>query len=398
MEALWVVVLATAALLVRVGQTLNAFGMARAKNAASAGFRSLADICVATLCFWTIGAAILFQQNNLVIGIQPGQVIGWRGLSSNWVGMLAVMLLATGIIGPVLAERSKLSVPLTMAALMAAFMVPLVAFWTRRGWLSELGFIDAGGAAAVHLTPALCAATAAILVGARDGKYNRDGSSNMIPGHSVPLMLMATLFMLVGWTPYMLLFANAVEGRDAIAANVFVAAAAGGFVSLVVAFIRFGKCDILLMCSGILGGLVSITAAAATVGTPAAFVIGAVAGVVIPWMTVKIDLGWKIDDPAGVIAIHGVGAIWALIASAIFAHLPAAERLRLLGIHALGIAVIAITTISLSASLLLILKSITGLRSKEADEYDGLDLAEHDINAHPDFQQTMIKSYHLREA
>jgi len=60
--------------------------------------------------------------------------------------------------------------------------------------------------------------------------------------------------------------------------------------------------------------------------------------------------------------------------------------------------VISITVIALTGSLMLVLRATTGLRSKEADEYDGLDLAEHDINAHPDFQQTMIKSYHLREA
>jgi Amt family ammonium transporter len=74
------------------------------------------------------------------------------------------------------------------------------------------------------------------------------------------------------------------------------------------------------------------------------------------------------------------------------------EHFKMLGIHLLGIVVIAITTIALCGAVLIGLRMTKGLRSKEADEFDGLDLAEHDINAHPDFQQTMIKSYHLREA
>lgn len=401
MDVLWIVMAATGALLVRVGQTLGGIGMARAKNAAAGGFRSLADLCVATLCFWAVGAAIHFQQSNGVFGLVPGYLIGWRGLSANWFMMLTTVLIATGIVAPAVAERSRFAVPLAVGALLAGLLVPMVSFWTRRGWLSELGFIDAAGAAAVHLTGALAAATAVVFVGPRDGKYNRDGSSNMIPGHSVPMMLVATLFMLVGWVPYVMMLAApamATEQRQNIAANVMVAAAAAGVASLVIGRLRFGKADVLLTCSGILGGLVAITAAAATVGTPGAFFIGLVAGVIVPWMTVKIDLNWKIDDPGGLIAIHGVGGLWALLAAAIFSHGEFATRLKLLGVQVLGTVVISITVIALTGSLMLILRSVTGLRSKEADEYDGLDLAEHDINAHPDFQQTMIKSYHLREA
>jgi Amt family ammonium transporter len=213
------------------------------------------------------------------------------------------------------------------------------------------------------------------------------------------LVLTSALLVLVGWVPYVL--SRSTLDRAALAtipANVIVAATAGGLVALIVARIRFGKADILLTCIGILGGLVAITAAAGSVATPGAFVIGAVAGAVIPWITVTIDLNLKIDDPGSVIAIHGVGGLLALICSALLPRNDLIERLRLLGIHTLGVVVMAITVVCVSGSVLILLRGTTGLRSKEADEYDGLDLAEHDINAHPDFQQTMIKSYHLREA
>lgn len=396
MESAWVVVLAAGALLVRAGQMLGAMGLARAKNVASAGFRSLADLCIATLAFWAIGSAILFQLNNQVIGIRADYLIGWNGLSREWFSMLAVVLIATGTIGPAISERSRLPVPLALGALLAGVLVPLVLFWTRFGWLDELEFIDHAGASAIHLVPALCAAITAVFVGARDGKYNRDGSSNMIPGHSVPMILMSVMLMLVGWVPYMYCVERAL-GPDA-GANALIAAAAAGAASLVIAWVRFGKADILLTCGGILGGLVAITSAADGVGPPGAFLIGAIAGIIIPWITVFIDMRLKIDDPGGVIAIHGAGAIWGLIAAGLLAPAPIAQRFKLIGIQLLGIFVITVTTIFLAAIVVFALKVFMPLRSKEADEYDGLDLAEHDINAHPDFQQTMIKSYHLREA
>jgi Amt family ammonium transporter len=399
MDELWVVVLAAAALLVRVGQAAGGMGMARAKNAASAGIRNLADFCVATLSFWAIGAAILFQQHNGVLGFHLGHFVGWEGLSPNWLKGLVMALIASAVIVPAVSERSKLIVSLAAGAVLAALLVPLTRHWTERGWLSTLGFIDVAGAASIHLTAALCAAVAAIFVGPRDGKYNRDGSSNMIPGHNVSLILISVLLTFIGWVPYVCLLAPA-QRSGVAAANVFIAAAAGGAASLLVGRIRFGKADVLLTCVGILGGLVGITAAADSVRTLGAFLIGVVAGVAIPWVTVMIDLRLKLDDPGGVVAIHGVGGVWALVAASIFTAAPitVGQRLQSAGIQLLGIVVIAITVIAVSGALMLLLRSTTGLRSRDADEYDGLDLAEHDINAHPDFQQTMIKSYHLREA
>ena len=111
-----------------------------------------------------------------------------------------------------------------------------------------------------------------------------------------------------------------------------------------------------------------------------------------------IDLVGRVDAPTGVIAVHGIGGAWGAIAGGFLIHNSLAGRFRLLGVQALAVLVVAALSLVLSFALLLALKSITSLRATEADEYDGLDLAEHDIGAYPDFQQTTIKSYHLREA
>jgi Amt family ammonium transporter len=148
----------------------------------------------------------------------------------------------------------------------------------------------------------------------------------------------------------------------------------------------------------LLGGLVAISAGAAQLGTPSAVAVGAVAGVLVPLAAVWIDLRFHIDDPCGAIAVHGVGGLWGTVAVGLFLHGTPMERARHLGIQAIGAGAIVLISAVPSVALFAILKATVGLRSKEADEYDGLDLAEHDIGAYPDFQQTMIKSYHLREA
>lgn len=397
MEIGWLIILAAGVLLVRVGQTLSAMGLSRAKNVGSSGFRSVADLCIAILSFWVLGAAILSQSNNALFGIRADALIGWSGISVKWISYLSLVLIATAILAPAVSERSRLRVPLVLGAILAGLLVPLTFFWTHRGWLlDQLGFIDDAGAAAIHLVPALAAWAAALFIGARDGKYNRDKSANMIPGHSIPLILSGTLLCFVGWLPYV--FSASSEPRIESAANVCIAAAAGGFVAMMSGYLRYRKADILLTVGGLMGGLVSITATADRIGTPAAFLTGAVAGLLVPWVTVFIDLTFHLDDPGAVVATHGAGAIWALMSAAIFVPGTMVEHFHRAGVQALGIVVIAITTLAVVLAALMALRIFGSLRAKEADEYDGLDLAEHDINAHPDFQQTTIKSYHLREA
>src|SRR5450432_922107 len=138
---------------------IGSIGIVRAKNAASAGFRGLVDFVITVLCFWAIGAAIFFQQKNGIFGSEPTFLIGWGGLPLNWFAMMALVLIATGIVAPVVSERSKFPVPLCVSGLLAAIVVPLIAHWSWPGWLGRLGFTDFAGAAAVHLAPAACAAT-----------------------------------------------------------------------------------------------------------------------------------------------------------------------------------------------------------------------------------------------
>jgi Amt family ammonium transporter len=401
-SSLWLVACGVGALLVRVGLALYASGMMRAKNSASVMVRHVMDLGLAVLSFWILGAAI--------VGAHPGQWIAWpliAGASESpspfLFFALCATLIATSIGIGAVGERSRVF-PLSMLAiLLAAIVVPTAWRWVwSDGWLGRLGYHDLAGASIIHWVGALGALVAAILVGPRTGKYNRDGSANAIPGHSVSLASTGILLLLVGWFPYLFGFLNADLISDSIgriAMNVLLAGASGAIVSLLISQWKYMKPDIHLIYSGLLGALVAITAAADLGSGWVAVVIGAVAGLIVPTAAIMLDLVWRIDDPTGGIAIHGIGAAWGIVAAGLLT--PSGsflDRARFLGVQLLGLIAIGVLTIALSLALLIILKRSVGLRSREADEFDGLDLAEHDIGAYPDFQQTMIKSYHLREA
>ena len=397
-----IVLFGAALLLVRAGQVLYAVGLSRSKNAASAALRGVADLCVAVLAFWAVGAAILFQDYNGFFGIKPGLLLGWSGMTGQHFFYAAVTLVASGVVGGTMGERSKFLPPLAASVLVASVLVPVTGHWARPGgWLARLGFFDVAGASFVHLAAGVCAAVGAVMVGARTGKYNRDRSANMIPGHNVPLAAAGALVVTAAWFPYLIgsAVAQGVVGNTlAGPMNALLAAAAGGAAALAFSHLRYGKPDVVLTLSGLLGGLVAISAAGGRVGSGAAVVIGAVAGVLVPLSAVSLDLLAHLDDPTAGVSIHAVGGLWGTLAVGIFSPGAVGERLKLFGVQVVGSIAVVFLAGGLSVALFALLRATVGLRVKEADEYDGLDLAEHDIGAYPDFQQTMIKSYHLREA
>jgi Amt family ammonium transporter len=395
MDLLWTVLVAFGALLVRAGMAVHACGMTRSKNSAGILMRHVVDLAVTLLAFWLIGSMVLTATRERWLNwsvVVHGGVEGSAGL----LFAMCVTTIATGIVVGVVGERSRFFPMLASPILLGGIIVPLAMRWVARdGWLGQFGFRDLGRASAVHLGGAVFAAVVAVLVGARTGKYNRDGSSNAIPGHSVPVATIGMMVILIGWPVHLVGF-----GAGAGAAmNVLLAAAGAVVVSVIVSQMRYGKSDIHLTLLAMLGALVASGAAADVRWRPAAVLIGVVAGLVVPTVMFVIDLGWRVDDLTGGVAAHGVGAVVGLVFAAIFARVESVgEKFRVIGVQVLGIVVVVVLSAVVAGVAYGALKRAVGLRSKEADEYDGLDLAEHDIGAYPDFQQTMIKSYHLREA
>lgn len=393
--------LGAACLLIRLGLVLYRTGLLRAKNAAGSVLRVLTDLCVSTLAMWAVGAAILLQSNNSFFGINPKLIALSAGGNGSLFFLMTVVLVGTGIVGGAMAERARFFPLCAASVLMAALVIPVGAHWAWAGWLARRGFIDAGGSAWLHLSAALCAAAGAVIVGPRTGKYHRDGATSVIPGHNLPLAGIGVAAMLAGWAPYLVgcvLFTHNESLAGQAATDTLLAAAAGGLAGLLFGHYRYGKPDVILTLFGLLGGMVAIAAGAGRIGAQGSVLVGAVAGLLVPLSALWIDLIGKIDDPVGVIAVHGVGGIWGTLAAGFLSQGSVVQRLSQTGIQAIGILAIGGLSLLLSLALFAILKSLVRIRVSEADEYDGLDLAEHDIGAYPDFQQNSIKSYHLREA
>jgi len=222
----------------------------------------------------------------------------------------------------------------------------------------------------------------------------------MIPGHSVPFAALGAIVMVIAWTAALsgrAILAGETNGPSMAALSTLLAASAAGLAALFLGQFRYGKPDVILAIMGLLGGLAAISGAAGTISTAGAVLTGIVAGVLVPVASVFIDLRLRVDDPTGLVAVHLVGGAWGTIAAGLFGHLSGIGHLAQFGRQLMGMVVVALFAAIVSAIVFGLLKASVGIRAREADEFDGLDLAEHDIGAYPDFQQTMIKSYHLRE-
>jgi Amt family ammonium transporter len=387
------IALGAACLLVRMGQALYGTGLIRAKNAAGATLRAVCEVSAAMLAFWVVGAALLRGDRHLV---------GFgSGVDGTLFFLSALVLIGGAIPGAAMAERSRFWPLGWAAAVMGGVMIPLGARWSWWGFLHRMNFIDAAGGAWLHMAGAVCALAGAMAVGPRAGKYHRDGSASMIPGHNIPLAGIGLFAMLAGWAPYVagcLIATGSTPQAGPAAARTLVAGCSAGMAAMLLCRYRYGKPDVVLTVMGFMGGLVAVSAGAGAIDSPGALLIGAGAGILVPMSAVWLDLLAHVDDPAGVVAVHGVGGLWGTILTGLFVPGPYAHRLHQLGVQAMGAAVLLVFAAGVSAVLFLLLKAVVRLRALEADEFDGLDLAEHDIGAYPDFQQTTIKSYHLREA
>ena len=396
---LLMIALGCGVLLLPLGRMMTDAGLCRSKNAADTVLRHLTSLCIMVLVFYGIGAPILFQTHNGILGFEYRLLGG--GMGSHILFWMMSFFIAGGVVVGAMQERTRFVVIPWLCAIMAGLVLPVMGNCVWSGWLRNLGMVDVGGASVIHLPAAVAALVGAILVGPRAGKYNHDGSANGIPSHNVPLAVLGAMVIVLGWFPY-ILGATVTHGGGDMAmtvGNVIIAAAAGGVAAMLYARFRYGKAEMFLALVGLLAALVAISACGGLVPVWAAAAIGAISAVAAIWFSLELDLRWRIDDPTAAISIHGVGAIVGMIGVSLFtSEEGTAAFAKHLGVQLLGLLAGGLLSAILAGGTLLIIRKVVGLRSSEADEYDGLDLAEHDINAYPDFQQTMIKSYHLREA
>jgi Amt family ammonium transporter len=309
--------------------------------------------------------------------------------------LAGIFLIGPAVVSGAALERGKANVGIAAAILLPGVLIPVGWRLLQWDWLVSRGFVDEAGATFIHVSAGICAAVAAMMIGPRLGKYNRDGSTNVILGHNLPLACGGILLIFAMWPAYV--GALAATNSAAAGFNSLLAAAGAVAAAAIYCIVRYGRSDVFLVFAGLLGGLVAITAGADLLTPSEAVLVGAIAGVIVPLTVVRLDMVWKIDDPSGGIAIHLIGGILSALAVAVLAPGNWDVRLRRLGAEGVGLGIIVVLSLVVSCVMFFILRATIGVRLSEADEFEGMDLAKYDLNAYPDFQQTTIKSYHLRE-
>src|SRR5205823_4245278 len=173
----------------------------------------------------------------------------------------------------------------------------------------------------VHAMGGVAAFWGAKILGPRIGKFNKDGSPNAIPGHHLPMAILGTFVLLVGWMGFNggSTFAGTDLRLTVVIVNTILASAFGCLSAMFVMWRKFGKPDPSMTANGLLAGLVAITAPCAFVAPWAAAVIGIVAGGIVVGVVVLVERVAKVDDPVGAVAVHGANGLWGVLAVGLFA-------------------------------------------------------------------------------
>ncbi|UQZ82801.1 Ammonium transporter NrgA [Paenibacillus konkukensis] len=422
-DSVWVMLAAILVIFMQAGFALLEAGSTRMKNAGHVAGKTILTFGICAIAFWAIGFGFAFGDGNSFIGSGGFFLDGSQEQATASISLFAespipisiLFLFQLAFCGVSLAiawggfaERGKLPVYFIFGILFTVLIYPIVAHWVwGGGWLGQLGMQDFAGSTVVHLQGATAALVATILLKPRIGKYNKDKTPNLIPGHNQVLSVLGVIILWIGWFGFNAGSTLSATGEGFfgyVALTTNLAAAAGAVAALVVSWMYFGKADIPSMLNGVLAALVAITAACAFVTPRDAIIIGALAGI-ITFFTAQWFEKAGIDDPVYAFSVHGIAGIWGTLSTGIFATPELAEKtgvgkagllygggLEQLGVQALGVFGAFVFVLVLSFIILSLIKAMIGLRVTEEEEIIGLDLSEHGTYGYPEQMKKAAQS------
>ena len=393
-DTIWVLITAFLVFFMQLGFGMLEAGFTRAKNAVNILMKNLMDFCIASLGYWAVGFALMYGAGNLFMGNTFFFLRGIEEMTYGvpthafWFFQLCFTGAAATIVAGAMAERTKFQTYLIYSLVVSAFIHPIVGHWVwGGGWLGEMGFLDFAGSSVIHSVGGIAGLVGTIALGPRLGKYNGDGSSNTIPGHSLPLAMLGMFILWFGWfgfNPGSTLSGLQSNLIARVVVNTNIAAATGAVAAMFIAWLQTRKPDIGLTMNGALAGLVAITAPCAYVSLTASIVIGAVAAVIVVYTTFLLDR-IRVDDPVGAVPVHAFCGIWGTLAVGLFhetAGVLNGGGWGQLGVQALGMAAIAGWVAATAGILFYGLKYTVGLRVSVAEETSGLDIGEHGVSSY----------------
>lgn len=359
-------------------------GLVRTKNVTAVLTGNVMLYAVCSFVFFIWGYNFMFGGSGFFL--QGVSVEGYSAYAFFFFQMAFVSKTVSIMSGGV-SERIRIVPFMTFAVIMSGIIYPVVGNWIwGGGFLSDMH--DLAGSTVIHSVGGWALLAAILVLGARNGKYTKDGKIRPIPASNIPLVTLGGLLLWIGWFGFNGGSAFNISSRDAadlvglIIVNTNTAGLAGAIVAAIIVHIQYKKLDITMILNGALGGLVAITAGADVVGLWEPIVIGAIGGALVVFAVPVFDK-FQIDDPVGALSVHLVNGIWGTIAVALFADFSLVTQLK-------GVAVVGLFTFIVSYVVFVVIKRAIGLRSDEEHEYVGLDLEECGIEAYPEFVKSKV--------
>jgi Amt family ammonium transporter len=360
----WVLVAGFLVIFMQAGFALVETGLVRAKNAAHTMSMNFAVYALGMFGFFVCGFALMCGGFNgtaiggpvtlgglptlnhmFTIGASVNGDHGWglfgttgfcltgSGYDSAaivmFLFMMAFMDTTATIVTGACCERWSYKSFFIYSILIGGFIYPMFGCWVwGGGWLAQTGYrlglghgaVDYAGSGVVHLQGGALALITAYLIGPRIGKYGPDGKPKPILAHHIPMVQLGTFILAFGWFGFNA--GSSLAGTDGrigvVAVNTMVAGMSATLSGIIYMWTVHKKPDPTMMCNSMLAGLVAITSPCAFVTPVSAFIIGAVAGVLVIWSVFFFDR-LKIDDPVGAISVHGVNGLWGVICVGLFA-------------------------------------------------------------------------------
>lgn len=386
-------------------------GLVRAKNTTEILTKNVVLYSVSCVMYLVCGYQLMYGGGFFLSGIGEVDVAqtltsfaerenGFEGKAiyskaSDFFFQVVFVATAMSIVSGAVAERMKLWAFLTFAVVMTGVIYPMEGSWTWGGQsvfglysLGDLGFSDFAGSGIVHLAGAAAALAGVLLLGARKGKYGKDGKAHAFPGSNMPLAALGTLILWLGWFGFnggSVLKLGDIANANAVAMvflNTNAAAAAGTIAAIGLSMLLFKKADLTMALNGALAGLVAITAEPSTPTPLEASIFGAIAGVLVVGSILALDK-LKIDDPVGAISVHGTVGLFGLLI------VPLTKESATLVGQLAGAATIFVWVFVASSIVWFALKMTIGIRVTEQEEYEGVDRSECGVEAYPEFVSTV---------
>lgn len=409
-NTVWVIVAAILVFVMNAGFGLLEAGLCRAKNTVNIFSKNIVIFAIAGLSFYLVGFGLMFGDGNSFFGTTGWMLMGednspaigdyyygdygafaWAALPLHAKVLFQLMFVAASahIVSAAVAERMRYFSFIAFSIVLVAIIYPITGHWIwGGGWLASMGFVDFAGSTVVHSVGGWAALTGTLVLGPRMDKFTRDGRISPIPGHNQAMATLGMFLLWLGWFGFNAGSAMAADPEiiSTVAFNTTMSAAAGIISAVIVSEVLIGKPDLSMIINGALAGLVAITAGCADVSTGGSVMIGIIAGALVVYFIILLDKR-RIDDPIGAIPVHLVNGIWGTLAVGLFSlsdglfYSGGISLLftQLAGIVAVG-AFVAVGTFFLWHIIGLLLG---GLRVSQEEEFNGLDLSEHGMEAYP---------------